>query len=109
MPWLISSGVYDNPIPPEYQVHLLEHGKVLVQYPAAASKSTRTDIERFARRRSDFVVAAPSRDVRRGVALTAWQRIELLPEYDASRVQRFVDALAGRYIHGGASDCVKEG
>jgi hypothetical protein len=110
MPWLIGSGVYGTTIPPEYQVHLLEHGKVLIQYPAGAPSSTRKAIERIARRRSDVVVSAPSRDVRRGVALTAWQRIQLLPRFDGSRVGHFVDALAGRYSHGwsaGADDCVR--
>ena len=108
MPWLIGSGVYATMIPPEYQVHLLEHGKVLIQYPTGASSSTRKAIEHIARRRSDIVVAAPNRDVRSGVALTAWQRIEILPQYDSRRVAHFVDALAGRYNHGwsaGADDC----
>jgi hypothetical protein len=78
----------------------LEHGKVLVQYPEATSATTRSLLERIARRRSDVVVVAPSRAVERGVALTAWQRIETLPAYTAERIQRFVDALAGRYDHG---------
>jgi hypothetical protein len=109
MPWIISGGVYREPIPDEYQVHLLEHGKVLVQYPTDLSAGARASFEHFARRYSDVVVTAPDPDVRSGVALTAWQRIELLPEYDADRIQRFVDALAGRYDHGwsdGASACM---
>ena len=109
MPWLISPGVYDATIPDEYQVHLLEHGKVLIQYPEAMSATTSRLLERFGRRRSDVVVVAPSRAVERGVALTAWQRIETLPAYAPERIQRFVDALAGRYDHGWsahASDCV---
>ena len=112
MPWLISGGVYRRPIPREYQVHLLEHGKVLVQYPVGASEELRTALERFARRRSDVVVTAPDPEVSGGVALTAWQRLELLPAYDSERVQRFVDALAGRYDHGwagDAGDCVHDG
>jgi hypothetical protein len=111
MPWIISTGVYTAPIPPEYQIHLLEHGNVLIQYPIAAAADTRRELERFARRRPDVVVVAPSGDVDRGVALTAWQRIDLLPAYDAQRIERFVDTLAGRYVHGWvdhASDCVDE-
>jgi hypothetical protein len=110
MPWLISAGVYRAPIPPEYQVHLLEHGKVLVQYPTGAPRSARTEFERFARRRPDAVVVAPSSAVRVGVALTAWQRIDFLPKYDRHRIEDFVDGLAGRYNHGWshhASDCVR--
>jgi Protein of unknown function (DUF3105) len=108
MPWIISTGVYRSPVPEEYQIHLLEHGHVLVRYPTAAPAQIRTELERFARRRPDVVVA-PSGEVDRGVALTAWQRIELLRAYDERRVERFIDALARRYNHGwadGASDCL---
>jgi hypothetical protein len=110
MPWLISAGVYGARIPREYQVHLLEHGKVLVQYPAGATTTAaRRQLERFARERPDVVVVAPSDDLHSGVALTAWQRIDLLPEYDRHRIQNFVDALARRYDHGwsgSAYDCL---
>ena len=109
MPWIISAGVYRQPVAPEYQIHLLEHGKVLLQYPSGAPRSVRTALERFARRRPDVVVVAPSRDVRRGVALTAWQRIDVLLAYDATRIKRFINALARRYHHGwsrNASDCL---
>jgi hypothetical protein len=108
MPWIISTGVYRSPVPEEYQIHLLEHGNVLVQYPTGAPAQIRTELERFARRRSDVVVA-PNDEVDRGVALSAWQRIELLREYDERRVERFISALARRYDHGwadGASDCL---
>jgi hypothetical protein len=108
MPWLITAGVYRRPIPQEYQVHLLEHGKVLVQYPIGDPAGARTDLERFARRRPDIVVAAPSSDVQRGVALTAWQRIHLMRAYDSRAIERFVSALARRYDHGrprNVSDC----
>jgi Protein of unknown function (DUF3105) len=109
MPWLISPGVYDKVIPDEYQVHLLEHGKVIVQYPVDAPDAVVDAVERITQRRVHEVVSAPSRALRHGIALTAWQRIERLPRFDRDRVQAFADALAGRYSHGwsaGAADCV---
>ena len=108
MPWIISGGVFRRPVADEYQVHLLEHGKVLVQYPVGAPAATARRLEGFARRYPDKTVVAPSAHVPAGVALTAWQRIDLLPGYDERRIVHFIDALAGRYDHGwakGAGDC----
>jgi hypothetical protein len=110
MPWLISAGVYRSPIAPEFQVHLLEHGKVLIQYSAGVNMRIRDELELFARRRPDMVVVAPSTEVRSEVALTAWQRIDRAGIHDQPRIQRFVDALSGRYDHGwagDASDCIR--
>lgn len=109
MPWLISGGVYRSRIPPEFQVHLLEHGKVLIQYPVGAPAILRNRLEGFARRRPEVVVVAPNSDVHTGIAMTAWQRIDRLPRFDRRRIKHFVDALVRRYDHGwsdAATPCV---
>lgn len=109
LPWIIATGVYREPIPDELQVHLLEHGNVLVQYPPDAPEALRRQVEDVARKHPNHVVVAPDTRLRGGVALTAWQRIQLLAGYDRSAVERFVSALAGRYDHGwvaGAGDCL---
>jgi hypothetical protein len=108
MPWIISAGVYDEPVANEYQVHLLEHGHVLLQYPAGDPAKVRRALEDLARERPDEIVVAPNPDVRTGIALTAWERIDLLPGYDERRIRRFTDTLIGRYDHGwspGAASC----
>jgi hypothetical protein len=108
MPWIISGGVYRQPVADEYQVHLLEHGKVLIQYPVGSPAATGRRLEGFARRHPDKVVVAPSGHVPAGIALTAWTRLDRLPGYDERRIRRFIDALGGRYDHGwsaGAGEC----
>jgi hypothetical protein len=109
LPWIIATGVYRAAIPEELQVHLLEHGNVLVQYPVDAPERLRQQLEAIVRMRPDKVVVAPYPKLRGGVALTAWQRLELLPGYDRPAIERFVTALAGRYDHGwvsGADACI---
>jgi hypothetical protein len=107
-PWLIATGPYRHPIPPEIQVSLLRHGDILVQYPPSTTTPIRTILEDAARWRPDKVVVAPNPDINAGIALTAWQRIETLPTTDLAAMRRFITALAGRYASGwshGASPC----
>ncbi|MGW4210279.1 DUF3105 domain-containing protein [Lentzea sp. NPDC004789] len=109
MPWMISVGVYSEAIPDEYQVHLLEHGNVLVQYPTDTPADTRDALEQIARWRPDKVVVAPNPALSGTIGVTAWQRIDLLDRFDDQRIRNFVTALAGRYDHGwqpGAGDCL---
>ncbi len=100
VPWTVAPGVYEEGISEELQVHALEHGHILVQYSAATSRSTVAQLELFARHNTRNVIVAPYSKLRRGIALTAWGRIELLSRPDEARMQRFVDRLAGRYNHG---------
>ena len=107
-PWLIATGPYRHPIPPEIQVSLLRHGDILVQYPPSSSASVRAMLENAARWRPDRVVVAPNSGLHTGVALTAWQRIETLPAPDLAAIRRFISALAGRYSNSwprGSSSC----
>ena len=103
-PWLISTGPYRHPIPAEIQVSLLRYGDILVQYPPSTAASIRAILEDAARWRPDKVVVAPSPDIKTGIALTAWQRIETLPAPDPRAIRRFITALAGRYAGGWPPD-----
>jgi hypothetical protein len=103
-----ATGVYGDPIPDEVQVHALEHGHVLIQYASGTDHDEVRALEHFARAFPHDVIVAPYPKLRRGIALTAWGRIELLQQADARRVRAFVRALAGRYVHGwrgGATPC----
>jgi len=100
VPFTVAPGVYREPLARELQVHALEHGHVLVQYPVEIAGAGRRDVEDSARRHVRDVIVAPSKDVARGVVLTGWGRIERLPAYDSARVDAFVLAFAGRYVHG---------
>jgi uncharacterized protein DUF3105 len=87
------------PIPPEIQVHNLEHGAVLIQYncpePCADLAAT---LESIADSRP-FVVTAPYPLMTARIALTAWGRIDSLDELDVARIDRFIAAHAGKDHH----------
>jgi hypothetical protein len=100
--------VYTEPVPPELQIHALEHGHVVIQYAPTAPPETARLVESLQARYSRDVLVAPDPDLRSGVALTAWSRIELLDRPDRVRMEAFVKALAGRYDHqwvAGAGSC----
>lgn len=108
LPWTIAPGVYREPVRPELQVHALEHGHVIVQYGSGVSAVDIEELEAVTRRHVRDVIVAPSPDLGRGVALTAWARLERLDRVDGPRVERFIKLLAGRYEHGwrgGAEAC----
>jgi hypothetical protein len=94
------------PVPPELQVHNLEHGGVLIQYncpelcPDLVAK-----LEAVAKTR-EFVLVAPYPLMSTRIALTAWGRIETLNELDMASVQRFIDAHAGKDHHDGSHESV---
>ncbi len=103
---LAEFGPHKLPVPPELQVHNLEHGGVLIQYncpelcPDLVAK-----LEAVAKTR-EFVLVAPYPPMSTRIALTAWGRIETLDELDMTKVQRFIDAHAGKDHHDGAHESV---
>ncbi|WP_327088875.1 DUF3105 domain-containing protein [Nonomuraea sp. NBC_01738] len=108
-PQVAAPGVYREPIPEELQVHFLEHGHVLIQYAPATPDRTVEVLETIARRNPRDVAVAPYPKLGKGVALTGWQRSQLLAELDQPAVEAFVAAVAGRYEHTwkrGATACV---
>ena len=50
VPFTVAPGVYREPLARELQVHALEHGHVLVQYPVEIAGAGRRDVEDSARR-----------------------------------------------------------
>jgi hypothetical protein len=96
----VASGVYDTPVPDGLAVHALEHGHVVVRYAGRVPDREVDALARIARRYGADVVLAPYPPLERGIALTAWGRVDLLDRYDEDRVIAFVEALRGRYDHG---------
>lgn len=96
-----------SPIPDGLTVHALEHGHVAIQYAPTTPRAEVGALTRIARRYGADVVVAPYPRLRRGIALTAWGRLELLDHYDQARIATFVEKLLGRYVHGWAqpNDC----
>ena len=96
----VATGVYTSPVPDGLTVHALEHGHVAIQYAPATPRDEVAALTGIARRYGADVVLAPYPELRHGIALTAWGRIELLDHYDPARVSAFVERLRGRYVHG---------
>lgn len=112
-PKVFAPGVYRRPVAAEMQVHFLEHGHVLIQYPPATPAAEVAVLERVARRHPRTAAVAPNPEVLQGIALTAWQRLHRLPHADAGTIEAFIETfiekVSGRYAHGwqdGAGDCV---
>jgi hypothetical protein len=97
-------GVRRLPVPLEIQVHNLEHGGVLIQYncktPCAALV---TELTRIARARP-YVIVAPYPWMDARIALTAWGRIDTMTDLDLPRIERFIDAYAGKDHHTGSPE-----
>lgn len=100
----IAPGVYDHPVPDGLAIHAMEHGHVIIHYAEDTPDALKTELDRLARRYGADVILAPNPSLMRGVALTAWGRIDHLDSYDESRVTEFVEALRGRYHHGWTAD-----
>jgi hypothetical protein len=98
-PFTVATGVYAEPLAEGLTVHAMEHGHVVVQYAADTPPGVVAQLAGVARRYGKDVVLAPYPKLSRGIALTAWGRIDVLDRYDERRVTTFVERLRGRYEH----------
>jgi len=98
--WTIAPGVYQEAVADELAVHALEHGHVVLRYAPSTPADEVERLAELARRYPRDVVLAPYPQLDRGVALTAWGRLDRLSTVDTERVERFVRLLRGRYDHG---------
>ena len=105
MPGIAPWGMYDKPIPREYQVHNLEDGGVVIQYscpkgcPDLLKKLEALFAKYKKRAESDkkymHLIVAPYPEMDRRIALTAWTRIDKFDEFDEARIDRFIEAYIG--------------
>lgn len=108
VPFTAAPGPYDEQIPDEVQVRVLEYGHVLIQYGESVPSSDVTTLNEVARRHPRDVLVAPYKSLGSEISLTAWGRIERLHRAEQRRIEIFVRALAGRYSKGwknGAHPC----
>lgn len=90
------AGVHKIPLPPEVQVSNLINGAVLVQYACPQDcpglvKQLEAMVEKH-----EQVIVAPYPLMESKIALTAWQRIDTLKEFDEKRISAFIEAYAGK-------------
>ena len=96
----VAPGIYDTPIAEGLTVHAMEHGHIVIQYAPATPDSEVAELVRVAKRYGADTVLAPYPPLEKGIALTAWGRIDLLDEFDEQRITDFIERLRGRYDHG---------
>ncbi len=95
-----NNGFYESSIPDENIIHNLERGYVAISYDCDQledCQSVRANLRRIINNYSSRqVIAVPRQNRDALVALTAWQRIDLLEEYDEQRITAFIEAWRGR-------------
>jgi hypothetical protein len=99
-PFAPAPGVYTDPLPDGLAVHALEHGHVNLNYAPGTPDATVRQLTRLARRYPTDVLLAPYPKLDKGIALTAWGRIDGMDGFDEERAVRFIEQLRGRYDHG---------
>lgn len=94
------AGFYDRAIPDENIIHNLEHGYVAISYDCDQlpdCNTVKSELRHLVEGtyKKQQVIALPRTNHDAPIALTAWQRIELLDSYDEAQVSAFVDAWRG--------------
>lgn len=90
-------GVRGGPVPPDSQIHTLEHGGIVVQYrdEALADGEIQT-LEGFVNEVGSHILVAPNPRLDTPVVLTAWTRKMRLESLDMNRVRDFYTAFQGQ-------------
>lgn len=93
-----SWGIHTEDIRDERQVRNLAEGGVLIQYDTG-DQELADKLAEFAKRQADYpchLVVAPYAGISSPIVATAWGTMDSMDEYDAARLQRFVDLFRGQ-------------
>jgi hypothetical protein len=99
-----SWGVHTEQIQDELQVHNLEDGGVIVHYdPAKVDEMTIQFLRTIVNNYKDKVILEPYSGLETLIILTAWTRIDKLPDLDEQRMKDFINAYRGidHHVAGG--------
>ena len=91
-------GIHTEDIRDERQVRNLAEGGVLIQY-NTEDQELIDKLTEFAERQANYpcyVIVAPYPGMTSSIAATAWGTMDSMDEYDADRLQRFVDSSRGQ-------------
>jgi len=89
-------GVHKQPVAPEVQVSNLINGAVMVQYNCPQGCAEMAGKLEALVDKYGWLIVAPYPLMDNKIALTAWQRIEYLPDFDEKRITAFIEAYAGK-------------
>lgn len=91
-------GIYDVGISKGYQIHLLEHGGILVQYKTddqAVVDQLRLLVRELSKT-NPRIALAPNASIEHVIALTAWTHLENLDSLDETKIKEFFQAYVDR-------------
>lgn len=87
-------GIYDQELHTGYQIHMLEHGAILIQY-ATDEQSTIDQLRQIARtlaQTNPRVTLAPNSSLDSAIVLTAWIHLLTLDQVDEQQITEFFSA-----------------
>jgi hypothetical protein len=96
-------GVHDQQIPDPMQVHSLEHGAVGIQYLPTLDPAKIKSIEDLVSGYDQNVFSAPYEGLDTPIAVSAWGYLMPLSDFDATTIQGFIEAFAGKGPEPGTS------
>lgn len=88
-------GVYNQTLPEERQVHMLEHGAVGIQYRPDLELEEIKEIEALVGEFDKDVFSAPYTEMETPIAVTSWSRKMELDSFDEDAVRQYIDEFAG--------------
>jgi hypothetical protein len=91
-----SWGVHQEPVPNELQIHNLEHGGIMMQYGCEDCPEIIAELEALANSCNVKLITAPRPGMEHAVAVTAWNRILTMDEWDREQVVKFINAYADK-------------
>lgn len=95
-PGVLPCGVYDQQLPDETQVHMLEHGAVGVVFDPLLDPEEIARIEELVASYDENVFSAPYQGLPESVVVTSWSRLMNLDAVDIPAIEGYIEAFAGK-------------
>ncbi|GMQ85855.1 MAG: hypothetical protein BMS9Abin07_1423 [Acidimicrobiia bacterium] len=88
-------GISSQQIPPEFAVHALEHGTVVIWYQPGLSADDVSGVRDIVNRFDDRVILSPNAQLTQPIVATAWNRLKAYESVDPE-IEEFIDTYRAR-------------
>lgn len=88
-------GIFSQEIPPEFAVHSLEHGTVVIWYQADLDPAEVSNLAGIVNEFDDRVIMSPNRQLTDPIVATAWTRLKAYDSAD-TEIADFIETYRGR-------------
>ncbi len=90
-------GFYGTPLGDEVQIHNLEHGGIVLNYNCSEGCAELVDqLQSVIPGQGAQFILAPYPNMSTRIAITSWRHIDQMDEFDADRLNEFIDAYLDR-------------